>query len=200
MMKIITDFLASSSDTIYWISATAGTTFLLLRIAMSFIGGGFFEDDMDVDHGQDTGDHHDNALFKFFTLHSLSGFLMMFGWSGLACIYQFDLSAGYSCLIALACGFAMLLIVGLIMRATKFFESSGAVFSSEKTIGLVGTVYQRIPSDGQGKIQIVVNGSTRELLAQSFNKKDIESFTLIKVVKAVDHEMVEVIELTKESL
>lgn len=200
MINFIINFLASSSDTIYWISATVGTTFLLLRIAMSFLGGGFFEDDMDLDHGHDTGDHHENALFKFFTLHSLSGFLMMFGWSGLACIYQFDVSAGYACLIALACGFTMLMIVGFIMRATKFFESPGSVFSSKETIGLVGTVYQQIPAEGQGKIQLVVNGNTRELLAQSFDKKDIESFTLIKVVKAVDHEMVEVIELTKELL
>jgi hypothetical protein len=61
-------------------------------------------------------------------------------------------------------------------------------------------VYQRIPAVGQGKIHIVVNNSTRELLAQSYNKKAIESFTLIKVVKEVDHEIVEVIELTEESL
>lgn len=200
MFSFIINFLFLSSDTIYWISATVGTTFLLLRIAMSFLGGGFFEDDMDVDHGQDAGDHHDNALFKFFTLHSLSGFLMMFGWSGLACIYQFDLSAGYSCLIALACGFVMLMIIGLIMRATKFFESSGSVFSSKETVGLVGIVYQQIPAHGQGKIQIVVNGSTRELLAQSCDKKDIESFTLIKVVNVIDHEVVEVTKLTEELL
>ena len=199
-IRSIGELVQSSSNTIFWISAVLGTTFFLLRVLMSLFGGGFGEDDIDVDVDsfEDGDAHHGNGLFKFFTMHSVSGFLMMFGWAGLACSVQCTLSAGYSFLIALGCGLAMLITTVLIMRGALFFEGPGSVFSSKKTIGLIGTVYQRIPAHGQGKIHIVVNTSTRELLAQSYTKKDIESFTLIKVVKAIDHEVVEVIALPEE--
>lgn len=196
MIDFIINFLKSSTDTIFWISAIVGTTLFLLRLIVSFFGGGFFEHDADLDSLHDHADHHSTSLFKFLTMHSLSGFLMMFGWAGLACSVQFNIHSGYSFLIALGCGLAMLILTALIMRGAMFFQDPGAVFSSEKTIGLVGTVYQRIPADGQGKIQLVVNNSTRELLARSHDKKAIESFALIKVVRAIDHEIVEVIELT----
>lgn len=200
MINTIINFLYSSSDTIYWISATVGTTFFLLRMALSFFGGGFFEDAIDVDDAAYDGEHHDGALFKFLTMHSLSGFLMMFGWSGLACIHQFFLPSGSTAVIALGCGFVMLLVTVSIMRAARFFEAHGSVFSAEKTVGLKGMVYQSIPAHGQGKIHIVVDSSTRELLAQSHTKKAIEPFALVKVVKALDHEIVEVIELSEELL
>ena len=195
MINFFTNLLTSSSDTIFWVSAVVGTTFFVLRLLISFFGGGFFDHDLDLDSVDDHGDHHSISLFKFFTMHSLSGFLMMFGWAGLACMAQFHMSAGYSFLIALLCGLVMLIVTALIMRLAMHFEAQGAVFSSKKTVGLIGTVYQRIPPNGQGKIQLVVNNSTRELLAQSHYKEAIESFTVVKVVKAIDHEIVEVIEL-----
>jgi len=165
MINVMINFLKSSSDTVFWASAILGTTFFLLRILMSLLGGGFLQEDVDLDSFEDCETHHNSSLFKFLTMHSLSGFLMMFGWSGLACMVQFNMSTGYSFLIALMCGTAMLIITALILRGAMFFEDPGAVFSSKKTIGLIGTVYQRIPAVGQGKIHIVVNNSTRELLA-----------------------------------
>lgn len=141
MVNSIINLLNSSSDTIFWISAIVGTTLFLLRLIMSFFGGGFFEHDADLDDLQDYGDHHGDTLFKFFTMHSLSGFLMMFGWAGLACTLQFGMSLIYVFAIALGCGLAMLLITALIMRTAMVFQDPGAVFSSKKTIGLVGTVY-----------------------------------------------------------
>ena len=192
-MRFIMNFLNSSSDIIFWISAIVGTTLFLLRMLMSFFGSGFFEENVDLD-GFEDHNHHSGLLFKFFTMHSLSGFLMMFGWSGLACIAQFNLSTSYSFLIALICGISMILIIALIMHVAMFLESPGTIFSTKKTIGLIGKVYQYIPEHGQGKIHVVVNNITRELLAQSHNKKAIESFTLIKVVKIIDHEIVEVTE------
>jgi hypothetical protein len=200
MINSIINFLQTSTDTIFWASAVLGTVFFLLRILMSLLGGGFFEDDIDLDGLQEGHEHHSGALFKFLTMHSLSGFLMMFGWSGLACAVQFKMVGGYSFLIALACGITMLIITALIMRTALLFEAPGARFSTKKTLGVTGMVYQRIPAEGQGKIHITVNGVTRELLAQSYHKKIIESFTLIKVVNVIDHEIVEVIELTEESL
>jgi hypothetical protein len=208
VINFIINFLESSSDTIFWASAIVGTTFFLLRISMSIFGGGFSEDDIDFDDlhdgdghhrdGHHPDGHHSSSLFKFLTMHSLSGFCMMFGWSGLACTQQFHMTSAQAFLIALMCGVSMLVVTALIMRGALYLQGPGSVFSINKTIGMVGTVYQRIPADGLGKIHATVNNNTRELLAQSHNKKAIESFTLIKVVSVIDHEIVEVIELTSE--
>lgn len=193
----MSETLRSPSDTIFMASAILGTVLFLLRMTMSFFGGGFFEENVDLEGFQDHADHHNGSLFKILTVHSLSGFLMMFGWSGLACTTQFGWAPEPAFGIALLCGTIMLIVTAGIMRGAMLFEGRGTVFSSKKTVGLVGTVYQRIPVDGQGKIHVVVNDITRELLAQSSARKALESFTLIKVVKAIDHETVEVIELDR---
>ena len=198
MMNLIIGFLASTQDHIFWVSAILGTTFFALRLVMSLFGGGVFEHhDSDIDS---VGFHHDSLFFKCFTVHSLSGFLMIFGWAGLACTIQYTISTGLSFIIALASGLAMLLVTGLLMRAALSLEGRGSVFIVQKTVGLVGTVSQRIPSHGQGKIQLTINNMTRELLAQSNNKKPIQSFTVVKVVRVIDHEIVEVIELEEKPL
>lgn len=197
MVDFVTNLFPSTWDPLFWASATLGTTFFLLRVIMSLFGGGFFEHDADIDdlHG---GVHHDDSLFKFLSTHSLSGFLMMFGWAGLACTVQFNMPTGQSLLIALASGMAMLGITAMMMRAAMSLESSGAVFSSKKALGLTGTVSQRVPAHGHGKVQLVINNSTRELLAQSHDKKPIESFTVVKVLKVIDHEIVEIAKLEEK--
>ena len=123
---------------------------------------------------------------------------MMFGWTGLACTAQFHLSYTHALLIALAIGIGMMLITALIMHCALKLESPGSVFSNRKAVGQIGMIYQRIPAHGQGKIHITIDNVTRELLAQSAELTTLESFTLVKVVKAIDHEIVEVIEHRKE--
>jgi len=68
--------------------------------------------------------------------------------------------------------------------------SHGTQFDIEKTVGLVGTVYQRIVGNEPGKIHVVVDDITRELLALSVGGDDIESFCIIRVVRVLDYETV----------
>jgi hypothetical protein len=165
---------------------------------MAFIGGGFDVDDGSLDvEMHDT--HHDVPSFKLFTLHSISGFFMMFGLIGLACTQQFELSYAHAYAIACIAGVSTMILIALLFRTALLFQGPGSVFNLHKTVGLVGTVYQRIPAQGQGKITVVVNGITRELLAQSSDKKPIESFKLVNVIKVIDHEIVEVAELGKDA-
>ena len=144
--------------------------------------------------------HHDVPSFKLFTLHSISGFFMMFGLVGLACTDQFDLSYVHAFAIAAVAGVSVMVLIALIFRSALLFQGSGTVFTLNKTVGLVGTVYQRIPAHGQGKVSLVVNGISREVLAQSPDKKPIESFKIVTVIRVVDHEVVEVTELYKEQI
>ena len=195
MFNSLLIFLQNSHTSIFWASAIAGTTLFGLRVIMAFLGGDLVghgdADHIDFDHAHD----HEPASLKLFTLHSLSGFFMMFGWAGLAATVQYGLSPMNALFIATVVGVATMLLVAAILRAALLLEDGGAVFSIDKTVGLVGTVYQDIPAHGQGKVSIVTNGITRELLAQSADKRPIASFCLVKIVKVIDYEIVEVIQL-----
>lgn len=197
MVSYVSNFLNNISDTIFWISAIVGTTFFLLRVLMAVFGGALdIDDSHDSDFElHDDFQHHALPSFKLLTLHSISGFLMMFGFVGLACTNQLGFSLVQSFTGAFLAGFVVMILTACIFQGFLRLQGQGAVFAIEKTIGLIGTVYQTIPERGQGKIQIVVNGATRELLAQSKDNECIDSFTTVKIIRVVDHEIVEVIQI-----
>lgn len=198
MFSSLSSLLNDSSATIFWVSALVGTTFFLLRVLMALVGGLFDADVDDADGGDfepGSNEHHALPSFKLFTLHSLSGFFMMFGFVGLACIHQLNVSHTESFMWAFLVGFAVMVLTACIFQGFLRLQGQGAVFSIEKTVGLTGTVYQTIPERGQGKIHVVVNGVTRELLAQSRDQECIDSFTTVRVVRVVDHEIVEVVQI-----
>ena len=197
MLSYVFSFLNNSGATIFWISAIIGTTFFLLRVLMAVFGGALDVDDSDGGDFElnDDAHHHTLPSFKLFTLHSMSGFLMMFGFVGLACTTQLAFSLVQSFGWAFLVGFAVMVLTACIFQGFLRLQGQGNVFAIEKTVGLIGTVYQTIPERGQGKIQVVLNGMTRELLAQSKDHECIDSFTTVKVVRVVDHEIVEVIQI-----
>ncbi|MBS1987916.1 hypothetical protein JST56_02895 [Candidatus Dependentiae bacterium] len=190
-------FIKETPDLVFWATALFGTTLFFLRLCATIIGG--TTDDMtEIDHtfGDDGEMHHSSTgSFKLFTVHSISGFFMMFGWVGLACIKQLGYSHPVSIVTALIAGTITMVLTGLIFKGAMLLVSSGTHFDIKKTVGLVGTVYQRIPHNGQGKIQLVVDGVTREVLAQSLDQCAIDSFRLVKVIKFLDHEIVVVQEI-----
>lgn len=190
-------FIKETPDLVFWAAALFGTTLFFLRLCATLISG--VTDEMsEIDHtfGDDGEMHHSSTgSFKLFTIHSISGFFVMFGWVGLACIKQLGYSHPMSILVALIAGITAMALTGLIFKGAMLLVSSGTHFDIKKTIGLVGTVYQRIPHNGLGKIQLVVDGVTREILAQSLDQCAIDSFKLVKVIKFLDHEIVVVQEI-----
>lgn len=198
MTVAILAFLAQSSDLVFWSSALFGTTLFALRLLMFIVGLGDDADSVEHDHAGVDGDdvsHHTTGSFKLLTMHSISGFFMMLGWVGLACSQQLSFSSGASALIGLAAGVLMMVLTALIFRWARVLTSPGTRFDIRKTVGLTGTVYQQIPAHGQGKIQVVVDGITRELLAQSAEGVAIKSFSHVKIQAVVDHEVVTVVSL-----
>ena len=195
MLQLFFSYIQSIQSTVFLISAFFGTTLFLLRVLSMLFMGTFSEGDSPEDYSGDS-DAHDlqshTGSFKLFTLHSLSGFFMIWGFVGLACTEQYALSLEKALPIATFFGFCMLFLTAGIMRYALLLQSAGTVFSNQQTVGLVATVYQRIPQHGFGKIQVIVNGATREMLARSHNQKSIESFTFVKIIKIIDAESVEV--------
>ncbi len=184
-----------------WLCAFGGSIFFGLRVMLMLVGG--FADDFDTpidDSGFDdtAGDaHHSEAAFKLISLNTISAFLMMFGWSGMSALLQFKMPIFVSMLIALVVGFASMLVTAWLYKMAMKLASPGADFSISETVGLKGTVYQRIPEGGRGKIQLTVNGFTRELNAVSQAQKDLDSFTTIVVIDTIDSDTVSVKEHTE---
>ncbi len=180
---------------LYWILAVIGTTLFGLRMSLMLLGGfiDFHHDDGHHGHTHDT-----SSSLKIITLHSLSGFCMMFGWAGLAASEQLGLSNGYSLLIACISGFVVMICAAFLFKCAQKLEASGAHFAIQQTLGKTGMVYHAIPAHGLGKIHINVHGITRELLAQSLTNESIESFEAIKVINIIDQETVLVVLLRKE--
>lgn len=189
MINQIISFLQETSDLIFWNAAIFGSVLFFIRLCTAFIGG-FGEE---FDHIEDVVDgdiHHQFGLFKLLTLHTISGFFMMFGWIGLACIKQYHCNQWHALFFACSAGLASMIVTAFIFKWSRLLISSGERFTIEQTVGMRALVYQQISHHEQGKIQIVVGGVTREILAQSQDGSSIESFSYVKVVDVVDHETV----------
>ena len=178
----------------FWICAISGSVFFVLKALMSIMAG--------LDHGLDvnTAEHEfghegsdgSDAAFKVVSINSLTGFVMMFGWMGLASYEQFGLSAPVSLLIALLAGLLALYITGAIFQAASKLTDPGAQFRLHDALGATATVYQRIPASGKGQIQMSLAGMTREIEAVSEHGIDIPSNDSVKIVKIVDSNTVSV--------
>jgi len=196
---------ATNTETVFWICALLGTAFFALKMMLTIVGG-IGEADVDAhdinvdgDVGHDFDAHHDGDVggdsdiaFKLLSLTSISSFIMMFGWVGLACYKQYGLGAFVSLVCALIGGVIMMMAVSYIFYFAKKLTSSGADFRIDSIVGETASVYQKIPADGRGKIQISVSGILREIDAVSEESEEIASFTNVVVTKVISPEAVAV--------
>lgn len=188
--------------------ALGGTLFFFLRTAAMLVGGFGGEGHGDAgghhggDHhagGHDSGGHHagtdphhadSTASFKLLSLHSATGFAMMFGWIGLAAYRQFALGTVVSLAAAAAAGLGTMYLTAYLLRAALRLSTVKAPFSAQDLVGLDATVYLRIPAKGRGKVQVPYDGVTRELEAISDDDAQIESFQAVRIVRALDERTV----------
>jgi len=189
---------------LFWAFALVGTLFFAFRMVAMIVGGfGADVDGSGADALPHDGDaaahaHHSDALqasesaFKLVSVNSLTGFFMMFGWSGLAAHKQFGLGATASFLVAFTVGLAAMAITALLFKFMMKLNSGGDRFSVSKAVGVNGSVYMQIPAGGRGRVQIVVNNVTRQIDAVAEDGKAIDSFVDVTVVRAVDPRTVSV--------
>lgn len=188
------DFITSADmlGKVFWCCAIGGTTFFMIRLVMMLIGNNF---DMHVDdvHSGIHMDTHSDAAFQLFSINSMTAFLMMFGWGGLTAYVQYKLSPTFSILIAFIVGIAAMFTIALLFKLALRLVSKGEEFKIEDTVGLNASVYQRIPADGSGKVNVSLPGGIlRELDAVSEEKVEIDSFKTVKVVKVIDTKTISV--------
>lgn len=166
-------------DYLFWFCALAGSGMFLIQFLLSFIG-------MD---GEDA-DESSSQNFKWLSKQAVTGFLMMFGWIGLACKKELNYSAPASTSLAVAAGIVAMFITGSIFKISRKLRSTGTVFRIEEAVGKEASVYQRIPKGGSGKITLSLRDLTHEIDAISLGGEEVNSFTQVQIIKKADERTV----------
>ena len=165
----------SLSSQIFAIIAIPATLILLIQTVMIFMGigddgdsaGDELADDIESSDdgifGEDSeGDPVDAAGLdglRILTLRGIIAFMVVFGWVGVA----MD-SAGISLLltlpVAVISGFAMMVLLALLMRSVMKLRSDGNL-DNRNAIGVSGKVYLTVPPSrsGSGKVNLMLQGS-----------------------------------------
>jgi hypothetical protein len=174
-------------DSAFWFCALSGSGLFVIQFMLNLLGGDA------QDNTSEGGGEIDSSKFKWMSKQALTGFLMMFGWVGLTCRKEFNLSLMATSVTAFAGGTFSAFITNFIFRSAKKLRSSGTVFRLEDAIGKEAVVYQRIPKEGVGKISLSLYNLTYELDAISSHLEEISSFTQVRILKTADEKTVIVV-------
>jgi hypothetical protein len=199
----------------FLICATIGGTILILRLVLSLVGFGFdslhgvidglgdAHADADLganvahDAATDQGDggegHGSHAnLGQIITFQAIVSFLAFFGVGGLSAL-ESKLHPAVAVLIGTASGVVAVSLLGYVLRALRKLNSDGTVRISG-SIGLEGTVYLRIPADGNGngKVTLSIQGRTIEVLARTPGP-ELRAGERVVVSRVIDEQTVEVV-------
>lgn len=166
------------SFSVFWFCALAGTGMFIIQFFLNMSGFAGHDD-------LDDGGIADSNNFKWLSKQTLTGFLMMFGWTGLACKEEYHLETIFAIIISLLIGLFTIFITGLLFKAAKKLQSTGNIFNIDDTVGKEAYVYQRIPVDGMGKISVSLHYGTFEINAVS-NQDEISSFAPVQILKKLN--------------
>jgi len=169
---------------IYWSIALVGSVVLVVFLVLTLIGGD--ADDMggDVD-AEIEGDS--GVGFQFLSIKNLSGFLAIFGWTGVACI-EAGLSNILTIFISIVCGFVMMAAMAALFYYLSRLQSSGTL-KLKNALNQVGEVYLTIGANRStiGKVSVNVQGSLRELDALTDETMDLIQGNVVKVKAITDN-------------
>lgn len=186
-------------EKILWYIAVPSTVLCSLQIILMMLGIGESEDpDGDVDFDGD-----DDMLvpinFKIITVKNIIFFLTIFSWGTLMGMDR-KLGIIISLLIGIVSG---ILVVGgltVVMNVAKNKFIEDGTMDIKNAVGLTGSVYLKIPQNNQGigKIQIIVQGSLRELEAITRGEEIITGEDVIVTEVTDDKVVVEKVNQLKQ--
>jgi len=191
------EFLNSLSmvEKVFLGCAIVGTSLFLFRTVLLLLGldshgdvgdigdigdvdGGMGDVHLDGDSSMDSPD----ASFQILSLQGLSSFFMMFGLVGLAMTRSSGAAEGWAVFAGVIAGLFTVWVISRIFIGMKKLQADGTLNYS-LAVGCEGKVYLRIPAEGSGKVQIVLQGGLKICDAISADKEELSTGTLIKVVR-----------------
>lgn len=119
---------------------------------------------------------------KIFTIRGIIAFLVVFGWVGFA-LDSAGVTFGLTLIIAIVCGFAMMVFLAVLMRTVMKLRSDGNI-DNRNALGVSGKVYLTIPATrtGEGKVNVLVQGSYVEREAVTDEAEPIPTGSEIVVI------------------
>lgn len=170
--------------------AIPSTLLLVIQTILTIIGidGGGEADvdgadvDLDGTEGADVDFSDVDAGLRLFTVRGFIAFLAVMGWMGYT-LLEAELSVWLACVLSLASGFLMMLLVALIFRFFERLQTSGNI-DIRRAVGSSGSVYLKIPAhrQGCGKVNLVVQGRYGEYDAVTDEEEAIPSGSEIVVI------------------
>jgi len=175
----------STLQKIHWAIALPSTLIFVIQLVMTLIGGD--TDNVDSDGGFDAdGDGIDDGM-HILSVRSIMSFLMFYGWSGLAAIERGGMSWWGVSGISLLVGTVMMLFTAWLFFTLIKLQESGTMKLSN-ALGQQGEVYLTIPAkkQGEGKVQIIIQGSYKTLDAMTEDTEAIPTDSVIEVVEIIN--------------
>ncbi len=175
-MAVSGDFLANAWKIYYYLAWFATIFFVLKLIIFMFIGG-----DTEVSSDFNT-EFETETSFDYLSLQSLLAFLMGFGWMGYAGLVQLGLSHIITFICAFAVGIVFMFVSAYLMFSVRKLEKN---IKKDKTTALnkQGKAYSNFEPNGQGQIEIEINGQLTIADAINIENEGIPSFAAIEVIK-----------------
>lgn len=172
---------------IYWSVALITTAVFVIQTALTFIGLG--DSDADVDFSADSTpdgglDGVDGAM-QIFTMRNVVNFLLGLSWGGV-CLWEVIPNRVLLALASVAIGLCFVGFFIFLYKQMMRLQSSGNI-RIESAVGQACQVYLRIPAgrSGTGKVQISFSGSVQEVDAQT-DGEALASGTRVRVVSVID--------------
>ena len=170
---------------VFWACAIAGSLFMVVQLVLSFIGIG------DADAGADIDiDLDDAGGMDLFTVKNITNFFVGFGWGGVSFAGLIEVQ-WLLVAVAVVCGCLFVALFIVIFKQLMKLESNGAVGAAD-CVGKEADVYLRIPAtrSGKGKIQVSLNGASREFNAVTDDTEAIPTGSTVRVVATAGEDTV----------
>lgn len=175
--------------------AVPATLLLVLQLALSLLGLGGHEGDLEAEAGGDLDAEdfdaddpgagiagHDGFALRMLSLRGILAFLSVYGWAALAVS-----RAGHpwlaAILVGLILGAAAMVLVAAAMGLILALQTDGTV-DRRNAVGLSGTVYLTVPAQrqGSGKVNVVIQEKLTECDAVTDEMQPLPTGTPVTVV------------------
>lgn len=173
------------------------SVFFLWQLAAAFhglVGGesdaGGHDADAGAHHGGGEADGAAMMAFKLLSVRSVIAFFTLFTWAGALYLSQ-GMALTPALGWALLWGVAAMVLVALIFHWMRRLTETGTGRLST-CVGTEGVVSLDIPAGGQGEARVTVSGVVSRVKARVQGGAAIKSGELVKVVRTLDMNTVEV--------
>ncbi len=168
------DSLAAAHRFFVLVGIASGVVALFLTLG-AVLGFGHDAPELSMDHGDSAGDA------EGFSLRSVTGFCLAFGWGGAA-----SLAAGHSLAVASAIavvsGVAVMALIQVLMKSMRRLRSDGTM-RIENAVGAEGEVYVTVPPAGApgGQAVVIFKNRQETLPAVQTGETPLSAGTRIRV-------------------